>query len=121
MNGGSNILQETCEYQEIINTVVGSKVYYLFQVEIIDSLIDPSRINDANRIALDEALQFLWGSYQGDFRLIELSSKILDKGISSIWDNVIAKFIKEGLTIPSFIWCGKDFKEFLKILKEKRF
>ena len=119
MNGGyKEIVQETGNYQEILNTVVGSKVYYMFQEEVHKALKDPNNIELGNKIALDETLQFLWWEYIGNS---EEHETYLNREfpISDLWSNIFHRFIKEGIQRPIFIKAD-TFEEFLDELKEMK-
>ena len=119
MNGGyREIVQETGNYQEILNTVVGSKVYYMFQEEVYKALKDPNNIQLGNKIALDETLQFLWWEYIGNS---EEHETYLNREfpISDLWHSVFHRFIKEGIQRPIFIKAD-TFEEFLDELKEMK-
>lgn len=120
MNGGyKEIVQETGNYQEILNTVVGSKVYYMFQEEVHRALKDPNNIELGNKIALDETLQFLWWEYMGN--TVDNES-YLNRGflISNLRSNVFYSLIKEGIQRPELIEVD-TFEEFLDELKELKF
>lgn len=119
MNGGyKEIVQETGNYQEILNTVVGSKVYYMFQEEVHKALKDSNNIELGNKIALDETLQFLWRGYMGNSEKHEsyLNREFL---ISDLWDNVSNRFYRDKLKRPRFIEAD-TFEEFLEELKEMK-
>ena len=119
MNGGyKEIVQETGNYQEILNTAVGSKVYYMLQEEVYKALKDPNNIQLGNKIALDETLQFLWWEYMGNSEEHEpyLNREFL---ISDLWSNVFHRLIKEGIQRPEFIEAD-TFEEFLGKLKEMK-
>lgn len=111
-----DILQDTSRYQEILNTIVGSKIYYMFQEEVHKVIQD---IQLGNKIALDETLQFLWWEYVGNS---ENNEELLNKetSISDLWFNVDYRLDKEKLVRPSFIEAD-TFEEFLKFLKELKF
>lgn len=116
MNGGyKEIVQETGNYQEILNTVVGSKVYYMFQEEVYKALKDPNNIELGNKIALDETLQFLWVPYLG----CDVSSNITIADMTAVWGVVCLRLDKLGLKVPNFIEAD-TFEEFLDKLKEMK-
>ena len=116
MNGGyKEIVQKTGNYQEILNTVVGSKVYYMFQEEVYKALQDPYNIELGNKIALDEALQYLWANYskgnRNDKHLAKTSFYVLAKVTNRLED--------EGIERPDMIEAD-TFEEFLDELKEMK-
>lgn len=118
MNDSRDILQDTSRYQEILNTVVGSKVYYMFQEEVYKALKDPNDLQLGNKIALDETLQYLWCEYMGNSEEREsyLKREFL---ISDLWNNVDHKFNLSVLKSPRFIEAD-TFEEFLEELKEMK-
>lgn len=119
MNGGyKEIVQETGNYQEILNTVVGSKVYYMFQEEVHRALKDPNNIELGNKIALDETLQFLWWEYVGNSDEYETYLN-REFPISNLWRNIFYRLIKEGIQRPELIEVD-TFEEFLDELKEMK-
>ena len=109
-----DILQDTSRYQEILNTVVGSKVYYMFQEEVYKALKDPNNIELGNKIALDETLQYLWWEYEtnsiNDIHIINTTK--------DIWANVTDRIIDEGFNPPTIE--VDTFEEFLEELKEMK-
>ena len=119
MNGGyKEIVQETENYQEILNTVVGSKVYYMFQEEVYKALKDPNNIQLGNKIALDETLQFLWWEYVGNSEEYETYLN-REFPISDLWSNIFHRLIKEGIQRPELIEVD-TFEEFLDELKKMK-
>lgn len=110
-----DILQDTSRYQEILNTVVGSKVYYMFQEEVYKALKDPNNIELGNKIALDETLQFLLWEYVGETLLNESN---LNVSTISIWRDIEFRLDKEGFNIPAIE--ADTFEEFLEELKEMK-
>ena len=119
MNGGyKEIVQETGNYQEILNTVVGSKVYYMFQEEVYKVLKDPNNIELGNKIALDETLQFLWWEYIGNGEEYETYLN-MEFTISDLWSSVFHRFIKKGIQRPELIEVD-TFEEFLDELKKMK-
>ena len=119
MNGGyKEIVQETGNYQEILNTVVGSKVYYMFQEEVHRALKDPNNIELGNKIALDETLQFLWWEYVGNSDEYETYLN-REFPISNLWRNIFYRLIEEGIQKPELIEAD-TFEEFLDELKEMK-
>lgn len=119
MNGGyKEIVQETGNYQEILNTVVGSKVYYMFQEEVHKALKDPNNIELGNKIALDETLQFLWWEYVGNSDEYETYLN-REFPISNLWRNIFYRLIEEGIQRPELIEAD-TFEEFLDELKEMK-
>ena len=111
-----DILQDTSRYQEILNTVVGSKVYYMFQEEVYKVLKDPKNIELGNKIALDETLEFLWLSYLGCDEALNSTTV----NVGGVWDVVCLRLDKLGLKVPNFIEAD-TFEEFLEELKEMKF
>lgn len=115
MNGGyKEIVQETGKYQEILNTVVGSEVYYMFQEEVYKALKDPNDIGLGNKIALDETLQYLWCEYGtnhiNDIHIINTTK--------DVWDTVTDRIRDEGFNPPTIE--ADTFEEFLDELKEMK-
>lgn len=120
MNGGyKEIVQKTGNYQEILNTVVGSKVYYMFQEEIHKALKDLNDIELGNKIALDETLQFLWWEHLGLSKEHEALLGEEEGYTGYLWDCVFKRLGNEGLKRPIFI-TTKTFEEFLDELKEMK-
>lgn len=120
MNGGyKEIVQETGNYQEILNTVVGSKVYYMFQEEVHKALKDTNDIELGNKIALDETLQFLWWEHLGLSKEHEALLGEEEGYACYLWDCVFKRLGNEGLKRPNFI-TSDTFEEFLEELKEMK-
>ena len=114
-----DILQDTSRHQEILNTVVGSKVYYMFQEEVYKTLKDPNNIELGNKIALDETLQFLWWEYLGLNKEYEALLGEKERCTYYLWDCVFKRLVNEGLKRPNFI-TAETFEEFLEELKEMK-
>lgn len=116
MNGGyREIVQKTGNYQEILNTVVGSKVYYMFQEEVYKVLKDHYNIELGNKIALDETLQYLWANYSKGNR----NNIYLTKTSFYALMQVTNRLENGGLKRPDMIEAD-TFEEFLEELKEMK-
>lgn len=115
MNGGyKEIVQETGNYQEILNTVVGSKVYYMFQEEVHKVLVASSNIQLGNKIALDETLQYLWWEYETN----SINDVHIINTTKDVWNTVMDRIRDEGFNPPTIE--ADTFEEFLEELKEMK-
>lgn len=101
----------TIEHSEVLNTLVGSKVFYVFQEELSRGLKAPQQL--INKLALNITLACLWKEYWNrenwsiDYGIYEALCQC--KGYSELAKEYDLSWIY-----------AKTFEEFISILKERK-